>query len=46
MNIVLEKAEEKVNGVIKRKYGDSFIRGNNGSNSCNIQSCISVLFRK
>lgn len=32
MNIVLEKAEEKVNGVIKHKYGDSFIRGNNGKN--------------
>merc|ERR1712026_49254 len=29
MNIVLEQTEEYVNGDLKNKYGDSFIRGNN-----------------
>jgi small nuclear ribonucleoprotein (snRNP)-like protein len=30
MNIALEQTEEHVNGVITNRYGDSFIRGNNG----------------
>lgn len=30
MNIVLEQIEEYVNGQLKNKYGDVFIRGNNG----------------
>lgn len=30
MNIALEKAEEFVNGVKRRAYGDAFVRGNNG----------------
>merc|ERR1712018_756558 len=29
MNIVLEQTEEYVNGNLKNKYGDAFIRGNN-----------------
>merc|ERR1712127_222456 len=29
MNIVLEQTEEYVNGDLKNKYGDAFIRGNN-----------------
>lgn len=29
MNIALEQTEEYVNGQLKRKYGDAFIRGNN-----------------
>merc|ERR1712235_12941 len=29
MNIVLEQTEEYVNGQLKNKYGDAFIRGNN-----------------
>ncbi|KAJ3406082.1 U4/U6-U5 snRNP complex subunit lsm6 [Chytridiales sp. JEL 0842] len=29
MNIALEQTEEYVNGVLKNKYGDAFIRGNN-----------------
>ncbi|KAF8476127.1 hypothetical protein BDZ91DRAFT_711037 [Kalaharituber pfeilii] len=29
MNIALEKTEEYVNGKLKHKYGDVFIRGNN-----------------
>lgn len=31
MNIALEKAEEFVNGNLRRSYGDAFVRGNNGS---------------
>lgn len=30
MNIALEQTEEHVNGVVTNKYGDAFIRGNNG----------------
>eukprot|EP00036_Acanthoecidae_sp_10tr_P011427 CAMPEP_0182924968 /NCGR_PEP_ID=MMETSP0105_2-20130417/8058_1 /TAXON_ID=81532 ORGANISM="Acanthoeca-like sp., Strain 10tr" /NCGR_SAMPLE_ID=MMETSP0105_2 /ASSEMBLY_ACC=CAM_ASM_000205 /LENGTH=76 /DNA_ID=CAMNT_0025062795 /DNA_START=37 /DNA_END=267 /DNA_ORIENTATION=+ len=29
MNIALEQSEEYVDGQLKRKYGDCFIRGNN-----------------
>ena len=29
MNIVLQQAEEHINGEFKRSYGDTFIRGNN-----------------
>ena len=31
MNIALEQTEEYVNGQLKNKYGDAFIRGNNGT---------------
>ncbi len=31
MNIAMEMTEEYVNGELKNRYGDSFIRGNNGS---------------
>lgn len=30
MNIAMEQTEEYVNGQLKAKYGDTFIRGNNG----------------
>ncbi|PPQ85025.1 hypothetical protein CVT25_010413 [Psilocybe cyanescens] len=30
MNIALEQTEEHVNGVITNRYGDTFVRGNNG----------------
>ena len=30
MNIALEHTEEYINGELKNKYGDAFIRGNNG----------------
>ena len=30
MNIALEQAEEWTDGVLQQKYGDCFIRGNNG----------------
>ncbi|CAG8814160.1 25291_t:CDS:2, partial [Gigaspora rosea] len=29
MNIALEQTEEWVNGQLKNRYGDAFIRGNN-----------------
>ncbi|CAL6414224.1 unnamed protein product [Bathycoccus prasinos] len=29
MNIAMEHTEEYVNGQLKNKYGDAFIRGNN-----------------
>ena len=29
MNVALEQTEEYVDGQLKMKYGDSFIRGNN-----------------
>ncbi|KAK9454834.1 hypothetical protein V1511DRAFT_501096 [Dipodascopsis uninucleata] len=32
MNIALETTEEYVDGILKNKYGDVFIRGNNGMN--------------
>ena len=31
MNIAMEQTEEYVNGQLKAKYGDTFIRGNNGN---------------
>ena len=30
MNIAMEQTEEYTNGQLKAKYGDCFIRGNNG----------------
>jgi U6 snRNA-associated Sm-like protein LSm6 len=30
MNIAMEQTEEYVNGVVTNRYGDAFIRGNNG----------------
>lgn len=40
MNIAMEQTEEYVNGQLKNKYGDAFIRGNNG----NYVSIISLFF--
>jgi hypothetical protein len=31
MNIAMEQTEEYVDGQLKAKYGDCFIRGNNGT---------------
>lgn len=33
MNIAMEQTEEYANGQLKAKYGDAFIRGNNGVRS-------------
>ena len=41
MNIALEKTEEYVDGVLKRSYGDAFVRGNNG---CSLQLAINVSY--
>ena len=38
MNIAMEQTEEYVNGQLKAKYGDTFIRGNNGkTNDMNLE---------
>ena len=29
MNVAMEQTEEYVNGQLKEKYGDAFLRGNN-----------------
>ena len=31
MNLAMEQTEEYVNGELKAKYGECFIRGNNGN---------------
>ena len=36
MNIALEQTEEHVNGVVTNRYGDAFIRGNNGASGLSI----------
>ena len=36
MNIALEQTEEHVNGRVTNRYGDAFIRGNNGGYICPI----------
>ena len=36
MNIAMEQTEEHVNGVVTNRYGDAFIRGNNGMSSISI----------
>ncbi len=33
MNIAMEQTEEYVDGQLKNRYGDCFLRGNNGKNS-------------
>lgn len=36
MNIALENTEEYVDGRLRNKYGDTFIRGNNGKRTINL----------
>ena len=31
MNIAMEQTEEWVDGVLRQKFGDCFLRGNNGA---------------
>jgi U6 snRNA-associated Sm-like protein LSm6 len=33
MNIAMEQTEEYVDGHLKARYGDCFIRGNNGKDN-------------
>jgi hypothetical protein len=50
MNIALEQTEEHVNGRVTNRYGDAFIRGNNGVvfsflvNSCQTDVNQSVIY--
>lgn len=39
MNIAMEQTEEFVEGQLKAKYGDCFIRGNNGTFIHWIRTC-------
>lgn len=42
MNIAMEQTEEYVNGQLKNKYGDAFIRGNNGNYLSIVLLCFSL----
>ena len=42
MNIAMEQTEEYVNGQLKNKYGDAFIRGNNGNNVFKISEVLVI----
>ena len=42
MNIALEQTEEYVNGQLKNKYGDAFIRGNNGKGTETVSLTVAV----
>ena len=42
MNIAMEQTEEYVDGVLKTKYGDAFIRGNNGKQHISSHSWWSI----
>ena len=44
MNIALEQTEEYVNGQLKNKYGDAFIRGNNGKGTETISLTLAVSY--
>ena len=39
MNIAMEQTEEYVDGQLKARYGDCFIRGNNGTNYFILSYC-------
>jgi len=40
MNIALEQTEEHVNGTVTNRYGDAFIRGNNGPSALHPLACV------
>ena len=42
MNIAMEQTEEYVQGQLKAKYGDCFIRGNNGAPAQWVRYCVFV----
>ena len=47
MNIALEQTEEWVDGVLRNKFGDCFVRGNNGeTNSGRNGELVSVVHLK
>lgn len=41
MNVALEQTDEYIDGTFRKKYGDCYIRGNNG---INIIIFISILY--
>jgi hypothetical protein len=43
MNIALEQTEEHVNGAVTNRYGDAFIRGNNGTFIVNFLTTLLVI---
>ena len=43
MNIALEQTEEHVNGTVTNRYGDAFIRGNNGPSPPLALACVIAL---
>ena len=45
MNIAMEQTEEYVNGQLKAKYGDTFIRGNNGECACTMPTALVASLR-
>lgn len=45
MNIALEQTEEYVDGQLKARYGDCFIRGNNGESTLYpVSTTTSIIF--
>jgi hypothetical protein len=44
MNIAMEQTEEHVGGVMTNRYGDAFIRGNNGVLSPSVR-CLALSLR-
>jgi hypothetical protein len=45
MNIAMEQTEEYVDGQLKAKYGDCFIRGNNGEYRCVTECKTCTIYR-
>lgn len=42
MNIALEQTEEYVNGKVTNRYGDCFVRGNNGESNAMCDSAFVI----
>ena len=42
MNIAIEQTEEYVNGQLKNKYGDAFLRGNNGKQHTHVHMYFNI----
>lgn len=44
MNVALEDAEEWANGRVTARYGDCFVRGNNGEYVCVLEQGLRLAF--
>lgn len=44
MNIALEQTEEYVNGKVTNRYGDCFVRGNNGESNAICKSVFIIFY--